>query len=173
MECLIGYIGLSQKFNVQPAESGLYVDTLPDISLNDFEKLTDETEETGTLWDEIQLRAAYKFRTMFIREVNKCHKVTDIAKCECLICQNKALLAVAMWYLLGAEVQHSRETNSRQNTYTVLDHSKAKELRDYFESQFEKELEIAVRGIDIHGSSCFDKEAVDCKNTITFATPIL
>ena len=173
MECLIGYIGLSQEYDVQPAESGLYVDTLPDISVNDFEKLTDTTESTDTLWGEIQLRAMYKFRTMFIREVNKCHKVTDVSKCECLICQNKALLAVAMWYLLGAEVQHSRETNSRQNVYTLLDHSKARELREYFESQFEKELEIAVRGIDIHNSSCFESEEVDCKAIITFATHIL
>lgn len=173
MECLIGYIGLSQEYDVQPAESGLYVDTLPDISVNDFEKLTDTTESTDALWGEIQLRAMYKFRTMFIREVNKCHKVTDVSKCECLICQNKALLAVAMWYLLGAEVQHSRETNSRQNVYTLLDHSKARELREYFESQFEKELEIAVRGIDIHNSSCFESEEVDCKAMITFATPVL
>lgn len=173
MECLIGYIGLSKEDDVQPAESGLYVDSLPDISLDDFEKLTNHCEDTDTLWQEIQLRAVYKFRTMFIREVNKCHKVIDVSKCECLICQNKALLAVAMWYLLGAEVQHSRETNSRQNTYTVLDRGKARDLRDYFESQFEKELEIAVRGIDIHGSSCFGNEEVDCKSTITFATPIL
>lgn len=172
MESLIGYIGLSKEYDVQPAESGLYVDTLPDISVNDFEKLTDASESTDSLWNEIQLRAMYKFRTMFIREVNKCHRVTDVSKCECLILQHKELLAVSMWYLLGAEVQHSRETNSRQNAYTVLDHGKARELRDYFESQFEKELEIAVRGIDIHRSSCFGSE-VEPKAMITFATPIL
>ena len=48
------------------------------------------------------------------------------------------------------------------------------EMRDYFEAQFEKELETAVRGIDIHHSKCFDCETQpDASDCITFGIPVL
>lgn len=175
IDCLIGYIGLSRAFDAQPAESGLYVDALPDISYTNIERLTNGEEDAETLWAEIELRAIYKFRTMFIREVNKCHQLNDVAKCECLICGNKELLSTALWYLLGAEVMYTRQTSSRQNTYTSLDHGKARDIRTYFEEQFERELEVAVRGIDIHHSPCFETpcESPKERDVVYFAPPIL
>ncbi len=175
IDCLFGYIGLSSEYDAQPAESGLYVDALPDISYANIERLTDKEEDTDSLWQEIEKRAIYKFRTMFIREVNKCHKLSDVEKCECLICNNKELLAVSLWYMLGAEVMYTRQTSSRQNTYTSLDHGKAKDIRLYFEDQAERELETAVRGIDIHHSPCFTtiEEQPDERDVIRTATPIL
>lgn len=175
IDCLFGYIGLSSAHDVQPAESGLYVDALPDISYANIERLIDGEDNTDTLWREIERRAIYKFRTLFIRQVNQCHKLNDIGKCECLICSNKPLLATALWYLIGAEVMYARQTSSRQNTYTSLDHGKAREVRAYFEDQFERELETAVRGIDIHNSPCFDspEEQPEDRDIIRIATPIL
>lgn len=173
IECLKGLVGLSSKTDVQAALSGLYVDELPDISYAAIDKLTGCDQSPEEIWDEIETRAVYKLRTFFIREVNKCHKISDVSKCECLICANKALLATALWYLLGAEVMYTRATSSRMNSYTTIDNSKAKEMRDYFESQFENELEIAVRGIDIHNSTCFEEDEPEARDIVTFGIPIL
>ena len=169
---LKGYIGLLSGGSV-PAESGLYIDALPDISLAMLEDITTNEREAEETWSRIEDRGILKFRTLFISEVNKCHKVTDIAKCECLILDNKEVLATALWYLLGAEVMLTRRASSRINAATI-DRNKPKELREYFESQFHKELEVAVHSIDIHSSPCFaEDEQPPEKALITFAQPVI
>ena len=173
MDFLKGYIGLTSTAETKAA-SGLYIDALPDIGVAFIEKMVTDEGNKENLWQEIETRGLLKFRTLFIREVNKQHRMTDRAKAECLIEENKELLSTALWWLLGAEVLYTRQTSSRMNVYTTLDRSKAKEMREYFEAQFEKELETAVRGIDIHRSACFDcenqPEGVDI---VTFHTPII
>lgn len=170
-EDLKDYIGLSARLST--ASSGLYVDALPDISIAGIDRMVDGEEDYKSLWDEIQLRAIAKFRTLFATEVNRCHHVSDISKIECLIKSNKAILATALWYLMGAEVMYSRGSSSRMNSYTTLDRSKSRDIRQDLEAQFEKELHVAVAGIDIHHSACFE----DCQPAIadiaTFHTPIL
>lgn len=165
------YIGLSAKLST--AASGLYVDALPDISVDGIDRMVDGEENMDDLWQEIQMRAIAKFRTLFAAEVNRCHHVSDISKIECLIKSNKEILATALWYLMGAEVMYSRGASSRLNSYTTLDRSKSRDIRQDLESQFEKELHVAVAGIDIHHSTCF----TDCQPAIadvaTFHTPIL
>ncbi len=173
MDFLKGYIGLTSSQEPK-AESGLYIDALPDIGPTFIEKLVTEEGTKESLWAEIENRGLLKFRTLFIQEVNKYHRVNDRAKCECLIQEHKDLLSTALWWLLGAEVLYTRQTSSRMNSYTTLDRAKAKEMREYFENQFEKELETAVRGIDIHASACFtceeQPEATDC---ISFGIPVI
>lgn len=165
----VGYIGLSPKYGV--SDSGLYVDSLPDISVSFFEKLVRGDESILDLWGEIEKRALVKFRTLFIREINKCHKLSNVKVCECLALSNKELLATSLWYLLGAETMYERATSSRMNTYTTLDRDKSKDIREVFMSDFERELSIAVSGIDIHNSSCVD--VVDGRDIVTFANTIL
>ena len=173
MDFLKGYIGLTSSQDTK-AESGLYIDALPDIGVDFIKKLVQDEGTEEDLWREIEARGLLKFRTLFIREVNKYHKVNNREKCECLIEDNKELLSTALWWLLGAEVLYTRQTASRMNSYTTLDRSKAREMRDYFEAQFEKELETAVRGIDIHHSKCFDCETQpDASDCITFGIPVL
>lgn len=171
-EDLKDFIGLSARLSA--SASGLYVDALPDISVAGIDRMVDGEEDVQALWNEIQLRAIAKFRTLFAAEVNRCHHVSDIAKIECLIVSNKEILATAIWYLMGAEVMYSRGASSRMNSYTTLDRSKSRDIRQDLEDQFEKELHVAVAGIDIHRSECF---ADDCQPAIadiaTFHTPIL
>ena len=168
---LQGFIGLSAKVSACP--SGLYVDALPDISVLGLDRLIDGEGNATELWAEVEQRALAKFRTLFIQELNKCHRVTDVAKAECLIYSNKELLATALWYLFGAEVQYARSTSSRMNSYTTIDHSKAKEMQEYFENEFAKELHIAVAGIDIHHSPCFGDCEPAIADIMTFHTPII
>lgn len=163
---LKGYIGLNSGTT---APSGLYVDALPDISL---QVLEDIANESGAItWSQIEDRAILKLRTLFIAEVNKCHKIAKIDVCECLITSNKEILATALWYLLGAEVMLTRGASSRINMATI-DRNKPKELRAYFEEQFKHELATAVAGIDIHASECIHED-VPANDVITFQTPVL
>lgn len=169
---LKGYIGLTSGGS-QKAGSGLYVDALPDISLQLLEDITTHEEDGCETWSTIENRSILKFRTLFISEVNKCHKITDIEVCECLILSNKEVLSTALWYLLGAEVMLTRRASSRINAATI-DRNKPKELRAYFEDQFQKELSTAVASIDIHSSECFpEEEQPEPRQLITFETPIL
>lgn len=170
LEELKGYIGLISGGD-NTAQSGLYVDALPDISL---QVLEDITHDAGfEAWDKIEDRAILKLRTLFIAEINKCHKITDIDICECLIKSNKELLATALWYLLGAEVMLTRQTSSRINMATI-DRNKPKEMRAYFEDQFKQELATAVASINIHASECIpDEECVQANDVVTFQIPII
>lgn len=145
LDTLKGYIGLLSSES--KAGSGLYIDALPDISLQVLEDITTNEESATETWERIEERGILKFRTFFIAEVNKCHKVSDIKVCECLITSNKEILATSLWYLLGAEVMLTRRASSRINMATI-DRNKPKELREYFESQFQKELSTAVAGIE-------------------------
>lgn len=172
IECLKGFIGLSSWAGIE-AESGLYVDALPDISTATIDRLTQGEGNVSNTWDEIEHRALLKFRTLFIAEVNKCHKVSKRDVCECLIVENKHLLATALWYLLGAEVMLLRGASSRVNVAT-FDKAKNKDIRQYFEEQFAKELSVAVASIDIHSSECFppcDEPAP--ADIVTTHTPII
>lgn len=163
---LKGYIGLNSGTT---APSGLYVDALPDISLQVLEDIADDSG--AITWSQIEERAILKMRTLFIAEVNKCHKISDIEVCECLIIHNKEILATSLWYLLGAEIMLTRQSSSRINMATI-DRNKPKELRAYFEEQFKQELSTAVAGIDILASGCI-KEDVPANDVITFQTPVL
>lgn len=164
---LKGYIGLSSEES--KADSGLYVDALPDISLQVLENIANEDSEVT--WSQIEDRAILKLRTLFINEVNKCHKIAKIDVCECLIISNKEILATALWYLLGAEVMLTRGASSRINMATI-DRNKPKELRAYFEEQFKQELATAVAGIDIHASDCITED-VPANDVITFQIPVI
>ena len=74
---LYGFIGFSSKLS--EVESGLYLDSLPDISLTLLDKLTDTDEsDVLELWKRIEDRGVKKFRTLFINAVNKCHKISKI-----------------------------------------------------------------------------------------------
>ena len=154
MESLYGYIGLS--VNLSEVESGLYLDGLPDISLTLVDKLTDKDGENtvAELWHKIEDRGIKKFRTSFINAVNKCHKISDVSICECLIESNYELLGVALWYLLGAELMFERMNSTRLNRYTTIEKGKARELRDAFLETFSDELSVAVNGINVNDNEC-------------------
>lgn len=164
MESLYSYIGLSSK--VSEVDSGLYVDALPDISINLVDKLTDnEGEMVEELWATIEKRGILKFRTLFIAEVNRCHHISKIDVCECLIEENVDILATSLWYLLGAELMYERISSARLNRFTTIEKSKAKELRNSFMDLFTDELQTAVAGIDVNDNDCTD-EVIQDRNII-------
>lgn len=166
-DCLIGLIGIGDGVLETP-ESGLYVTTLPDINFNEIGKIADSDQsDISKVWKDVELRGVLKFRTLFISELNNCHKINKIDLCECLICENKMLLATSLWYLLGAELMNERINSNRINRFTTIDKAKAKELRNDFMTLFHQELSISVSGIDIHSSECFE-EPIEEKRISTF-----
>lgn len=172
-ECLKGYIGLSSKDSTT-APSGLYVDSLPDISISNINKIADdEQSDYNGVWKDIETRGLLKFRTLFISSVNRCHRINNVEVCECLICENKELLSTALWYLLGAEIMFERVNSSRLNRYTTIDREKAKNIRDEFMDIFTTELETAVNGIDIHKSACVEGDEVAERRLISTFIPIM
>jgi len=155
---LYGLIGLSNKLS--EVESGLYLDNLPDISLTLLENLTDKSDnEIETLFTKIEDRAIKKFRTLFINAINKCHKIHDIAICECLIESNYEVFGISLWYLLGAELMFERYNSSRLNKYTTIDRTKAKDLNTSLMELFTDELTVAVNSIDVNDNECSDEIA--------------
>ena len=172
-DCLVGFIGLSHNVSGE-VPSGLYADTLPDISESHIEKLVDGEKDVAELWREIERRAILKFRTFFIRAVNESHRISNCDKCECLICEHKDLLATSLWYLLGEEIMTLRSNSSRMNTYTTIDKAKAKDMRADFHDAFMQELETAVHGIDVHSSKCFECDKQPQNNdVIVFREPVI
>lgn len=157
MDCLIGFIGLSNSIEV--ADSGLYLNTLPNINIISVNKIADEDQQDYVqVMKDIEIRAINRFRTQFIIELNKCYKISKREKAECLICENRDLLAVALQYLMGAEMMIERTTSSRVNKYTTIDKITAQRSQLEFEERFYMELHVAIIGIDIENSDCFDDE---------------
>ncbi|GHT33561.1 hypothetical protein FACS189434_07980 [Bacteroidia bacterium] len=173
IDCLVGYIGLCSSEGT--AQSGLYLDALPDINLYNTGKIADSSQKTenGTLspdavFEDVQKRAILKFRTLFIIEFNRCFKEYNRTNIECLICENKVLLATALWYLMGAEMLQERLGSERINRFTTIDRQKTRELQQEFMQDFANELQMAIAGIDIEASACFENEMPECNADIQF-----
>lgn len=168
---LYGYVGLSSK--IVEVESGLYLDSLPDISLTLVDKLTPiEDSDFSELWAKIEDRAIKKFRTLFINAINKCHRIHKIDVCECLIESNYEVFGIALWYLLGAELMFERANSSRLNRFTTIDKAKAKELTTTLMELFSDELTVGVNSIDVNDNDCSDEIAQETNIiTVHYAIP--
>lgn len=166
--CLEGLVGVSAAEGTTPPESGLYVNSLPDINYAELSKLNDSDQaDAEALWLNVEKRSILKFRTLFLGEVNKCFQISKIEVIECLICENKLLLATSLWYLLGAELMWERMYSSRLNRFTTVDRAKAKELNGEFMDLFYQELSATVAGLTIC-SECLEETPV-VKNVISFS----
>jgi len=161
LDCLTGYIGLASS--VGTAGSGLYLDALPGINLFNILKIADSSQKNPSgeyspekVFSDVEQRAIAKFRTLFIIEFNRCFKLYKREAVDCLICENKELLSVALWYLMGAEMSEEFLRSDRINRYTTVDRQKIREQKDNFIESFSSELSVSVAGIDVNESACFE-----------------
>lgn len=161
LECLTGLVGILGCTNPAP-ESGLYINSLPGVTLEMVDKVADAEQITYLgVWKDIRDRGIRKFRTAFMAGLNRCYQINDRDSVECLACENKDLLATSLWYLLGRELMDERIYSNRVNAYTTIGLEEAKELRDHFQVTFEEELAAALQGMDVKNSSCLTNET-DC-----------
>ncbi|MDR1764405.1 MAG: hypothetical protein LBR64_10745 [Dysgonamonadaceae bacterium] len=172
LDCLTGYIGLSSESGT--ASSGLYLDTLAGFNLANVGKIADIGQAVGNspsaarVFTDVEKRTIAKFRTLFINEFNKCHKLYKRTNVDCLICENKDLLAVALWYLMGVEMSEEFLRSDRINRYTTVDRQKIREQKSEMTNDFLSELATAVAGIDFTESECFEPdEEPECGGLVT------
>lgn len=161
LQCLTGFIGIMGCNSSEPA-SGLYINSLPGITLKMIDSIADEDQVTYLgVWTEVQRRGLLRFRTAFMAQLNKCYQINERDTVACLACEFKDLLATSLWYILGRELMDERIYSDRVNRYTTIDRLQAQELRDHYQICFEEELKAAVQGIDVEHSDCILDEK-DC-----------
>jgi hypothetical protein len=154
LDCLIDYIGFQACGGVYESPlSGLYINSLPGISLESIDKIADSEQITyWGVWRDAQTEAAIRFKTDFIAEVTKCYKITRKCDYEEFVCDNLEQLANAWRYLLGNQLMIYRLYSPRLNRFTTIDLPQAEKLKDFYQVEYEKALSQAVRLIDF--SSC-------------------
>lgn len=75
MECLIDYIGLTGCGTSSPV-SGLFINSLPGISLKSIAQIADAEQQTYLgVWEDVQLRATKKLQLMLNSILSKQYKV--------------------------------------------------------------------------------------------------
>lgn len=152
MDCLYGYIGL-KICGDESSASGLFINSLPGISLESIDKIADSEQITyAGVWRDVQAEASARFYVDVITEITKCYQLTPYCDYEGIICDNKLLLANAWRYLLGNQLMLFRLYTTRLNRFTTVDLKQAGELKDLYQVEYEKALVQSVKIIDV--SSC-------------------
>lgn len=78
MDCLVGIVGLVGCGTSNPA-SGLFINSLPGMSLKSLSSLANEEQSTASgLWDDIQLRAAKRMQIDVINAFAKRYKLSSL-----------------------------------------------------------------------------------------------
>jgi hypothetical protein len=150
LTCFIDYIGLSYCEGVyeQPG-SGLYLNSLPGISIESIDKIADSEQVTYLgVWADVQTAAVAQFRIDVMTELNKCFKLERGCDYDVLICNNAETLVQAWKYCLGVWLMIFRITSPRLNRFTTIDAKQAAELKDFYQVEYEKALKQAVLLMD-------------------------
>lgn len=151
--CLIDYIGL--KVCSENPESGVYINSLPGVSIEIMDMIAESEQITYKgVWADVQNEAWINFKIDFIAEVSKCYKINPYCDYEGLICDNKDRLINAWRYLLGNHIMIFRIYSPRINQFTTVNLDQARELKDYYQIEYEAALKQAVQLIDV--SECTD-----------------
>jgi hypothetical protein len=152
----------------QPALPILTINQLPGISLGNIEALADDEQETYLgVWADVSLRAMKKFELLVKAQFNRCYRLTDKTVIECIVCENKDLFDVALWYLHGAELMIERTSTDTLSRFTTIDIEKAEALKADFYIEFERSLKDAVESISPSDSDCVE-ECLECNQDIKF-----
>lgn len=155
MDCLTGYIGIKICGNESSA-SGLFINSLPGISLESIDKIATEDQVTyAGVWRDVQAEAQARFYVDVITEITKCYQLQPYCDYEEIICSNKLKLANAWRFLLGNQIMLFRLYTSRLNRFTTVDLKRAEELLVFYQVEYESSLTQAVKLIDV-SSCCLD-----------------
>lgn len=151
MDCFINYIGLNYCLRgvYDVPASGLYLNSLPGISIENIDKIAD-SEQISYLgvWEDVQKFALAKFRLDVIKELSNCFKLQKSCDYDVLICDNVEELTLAWHYMLGVSLMIFRINSDRINRWTTIDREQAKELKDFYQVEYEKALTQGVLLMD-------------------------
>lgn len=151
MTCFTDYIGLSyctRGVYDSPA-SGIYLNSLPGISIENIDKIADSEQVTYLgVWADVQSFALAQFRLDIINEMTKCFQLNKDCDYDELICDNLEELTLAWKYLLGVSLMIFRLTSDRINRWTTIGREEAKELRDFYQVEYDRALKQGVLLMD-------------------------
>lgn len=152
MQCFVNYIGFfycpGGGVYDQPS-SGIFINSLPGISIENTEKIADAEQITYLgVWADVQTFALAQFRLDVMNEMKKCWKLNTDCDYDALICDNIEELTVAWKYLLGVTLMIFRLTSDRINRWTTIGRDEAKELQAFYQSQYEIALQQGVLLMD-------------------------
>lgn len=149
MDCFIDSIGLSYCAGETPPVSGLYLNSLPGISIESLDKSADSEQVTYRgVFNDIQTLANAQFRLNILGHMHKCFALDTGCDYDALICENTELLYQAWWYLLGVHTMTFRLASDRLNWFTTVSREEAKELRGMFHVEYEEALKASVLLMD-------------------------
>lgn len=151
MECFIDTIGLSycQAGVYDGPSSGIYLNSLPGISIENTDKIADSEQVTYLgVWDDVQKFALAQFRLDVMNELRNCYQLNRDCDYDAMICDNIDELTLAWKYLLGVSLMIFRLNSDRVNRYTTIGREEAKELRDFYMLEYQKALHQGVLLMD-------------------------
>lgn len=152
IDCFIDSIGLQACPGQTPA-SGLYLNSLPGLSIEAIDNIADSDQVTYLgVYADVQKNALAQFNLNVRAEIGKCYTVNKDCDYSALICENAELLYQAWMYLLGVHVMVFRRYSPRLNWFTTVSLEDAKELQGMYQAEYEVSLKAAVALMDI--SSC-------------------
>jgi len=82
----------------------------------------------------------------------KCYELNCDCDYDALICENLEVLTQSWKYLLGIWILIFRINSNRLNRFTTINIEQAKELKDYYQAEYDKFLKQSVLCMDI--TSC-------------------
>lgn len=148
MDCFIDHIGIKSEGDTE----GLFINQLPGVTLKMINGITETEQATFTgLWDEVQKRTLRKFKKDYLSKFKNKYVgfCCDEEACnpETIACDNIELFEDAWMYCLGTELMIERLYSSRLNKFTTIDKDQASELKDFFQVEYEKALNYAIKYI--------------------------
>lgn len=147
MTCFIDHIGLSycERGVYEVPASGIYLNSLPGINIESIDKIADSEQVTYLgVWEDVQTSALAQFKLDVINEMTKCYQLNKDCDYATLICENIEELTLAWKYLLGVWLMIFRLNSDRVNRWTTIDREQAKELKDFYQIEYEKSLKQGV-----------------------------
>lgn len=160
MECLLDYIGFINCSSADASPSGLYINTLPGISLESVDKIANSEQVTYlSVWNDAQAEASIRFKIDFMKAINECYTLSGKCDYEDMICDNLEYLVLAWRYLLGNQLMLYRINSTRLNRFTTVDKKQAEELAAYYQVEYLDALKIAMKLVDVSG--CCEQECTN------------
>ena len=148
IDCFIDSIGLQACAGTEPA-SGLYLNTLPGLSVEAIDNIADAEQVTYLgVYADVQKNALAQFNLDVRGEIGKCYRVNKDCDYDTLICNNAENLYLAWKYLLGVHIMDMRIFSSRLNWFTTVSMDDARELQGVYQAKYEEALKAAVQIMD-------------------------
>ena len=149
IDCFIDSIGLQACEGGTVPESGLYLTSLPGLSVEAIDNIADSEQVTYLgVYADVQTNAIAQFNLDIRGKINECYRINKDCDYDTLICNNAEGLYLAWKYLLGVHVMSFRIYSPRLNWFTTVSIEDAKELEGVYQAKYEDALKAAIAVMD-------------------------